>query len=199
MRARRPLACRIPQNDATRRHHPGGQGRAPLGQDCAGAIVGPRVTSPGIRPSFDAGSRRKGSAHVADDQIPFEVRPLAGAPGAEIFGVDLDERLDDPAARAVRTALLQPMMILFRDQQLTPPQLPALAERFGEVGDDPLIKGLPECPLMPIIEEPHERVNFGGIWFRTRPIPSAPRTRQGWPPGPQPSGRLAGDEVPHLE
>jgi hypothetical protein len=157
------------------------------------------VTSPGLRPSVDAGSRRKGSAHVADDQIPSEVRPLAGAPGAEIFGVGLAERRDDPAAQAVRTALLEPMMILFRDQQLTPPQLPALAERFAEVGDDPLINGLPECPLVPIIEEPYVCVNFRGIWFWTRPIPSAPRMRQGWPPGPQPSGRLADAEVPHLE
>jgi hypothetical protein len=158
------------------------------------------VTSPGLRPSLDASSRRQGTAHVADDQIPSEVPPLAGALDAEIFGVDLAERLDDPAAQAVRTALLEPMMILFRDQQLTPPQLLALAERFGEVGDGPLITGLPECPLvLPIIEEPHERVNFGGIWFLTRPISSAPRTRRGWSPGPQPSGRLADPEVPHLE
>jgi taurine dioxygenase len=28
-----------------------------------------------------------------------------------------------------------------------------------------LIKGLPECPLvLPVIKEPHERTNFGGIW-----------------------------------
>ena len=129
---------------------------------------------------------------LKSDRSPARLAP-------KIFGVDLDERLDDPAARAVRTALLEPMMILFRDQQLTPPQLPALAERFGEVGATRSSRGCPSARWVPIIEEPHERVNFGGIWFRTRPIPSAPRTRQGWPPGPQPSGRLADAEGPHLE
>ena len=56
-------------------------------------------------------------------------------------------------------------MIFFRDQELTPQQLLALAERFGEAVEYPFVKGLPECPLvLPVIKEPHERINFGGIW-----------------------------------
>jgi taurine dioxygenase len=95
----------------------------------------------------------------------LEVRPLASALGAEIFGVDLAERLDDGTIEELRAALLEHVVIFFRDQQLTPAQLLALAERFGEAAEYPLIKGLPECPLvLPVIKEPHERVNFGGIW-----------------------------------
>jgi taurine dioxygenase len=95
----------------------------------------------------------------------LEVRPLASALGAEIFGIDLAERLDDATIDELRAALLEHVVIFFRDQQLEPRQLLALAERFGEVGEYPLVKGLPECPLvLPIIKEPHERVNFGGIW-----------------------------------
>ena len=95
----------------------------------------------------------------------LEIRPLASALGAEIFGVDLAERLDEGTIEELRAALLEHVVIFFRDQELAPPQLLALAERFGEVIEYPLVKGLPECPLvLPVIKEPHERVNFGGIW-----------------------------------
>jgi taurine dioxygenase len=95
----------------------------------------------------------------------LDVRPLSSALGAEIFGVDLAESLADETIRELRAALLEHVVIFFRDQQLSPPQLLALAERFGEPAEYPLIKGLPECPLvLPIIKEPHKRTNFGGIW-----------------------------------
>ena len=95
----------------------------------------------------------------------LDVRPLSGAIGAEVFGVDLGEVLDDDTIQEIRAALLEHVVIFFRDQELSPKQLLALAERFGEPAEYPLIKGLPECPLvLPIIKEPHERANFGGIW-----------------------------------
>jgi taurine dioxygenase len=65
----------------------------------------------------------------------------------------------------LRAALLEHLVIFFRDQELSPHGLLALAERFGEVVEYPLIKGLPECPLvLPVIKEPEERANFGGVW-----------------------------------
>ena len=95
----------------------------------------------------------------------LDVRPLASALGAEIFGVNLAESLDDDTIETLREALLEHVVIFFRDQELTPQRLLALAERFGEPAEYPLIKGLPECPLvLPVIKEPHERSNFGGIW-----------------------------------
>lgn len=40
-----------------------------------------------------------------------------------------------------------------------------MARCFGEPNQYPLVRGLPECPLViPVIKEPHERVNFGGLW-----------------------------------
>ena len=95
----------------------------------------------------------------------LEIRPLSSALGAEIFGVDLAASHDDETVRALRRALLEHIVIFFRDQELAPHQLLALAQRFGEVVEYPLIKGLPECPLvLPVIKEPHERANFGGVW-----------------------------------
>ena len=98
-------------------------------------------------------------------EFRLDVRPLSGAIGAEVFGVDLAEALDEDTIREIRAALLEHVVIFFRDQELSPSQLLALAERFGEPAEYPLIKGLPECPLvLPIIKEAHERTNFGGIW-----------------------------------
>jgi taurine dioxygenase len=93
------------------------------------------------------------------------VRPLSGALGAEIVGVDLAAPLDDAAVAALRAALLEHIVIFFRDQALTPEALLALARRFGEVVEYPYVRGLPECPLvLPVIKEPHEKANFGGVW-----------------------------------
>ena len=95
----------------------------------------------------------------------LEVRPLSGAIGAEVFGVDLAEPQGEDTIREIRAALLEHVVIFFRDQELAPQQLLALAERFGEPAEYPFIKGLPECPLvLPVVKEPHERTNFGGIW-----------------------------------
>ena len=94
-----------------------------------------------------------------------EVRRLSGALGAEIVGVDLAAPLDEATVGALRAALLEHIVIFFRDQRLAPQDLLAVAGRFGEVIEYPFVRGLPECPLvLPVIKEPHERSNFGGVW-----------------------------------
>jgi taurine dioxygenase len=95
----------------------------------------------------------------------LEARPLAGALGAEIFGVDLARPLDDRTAAAIRRALLDHLVIFFRDQDIAPDAQLAFARRFGEVIEYPFVKGLDDHPeIVPVIKLEHERVNFGGIW-----------------------------------
>jgi taurine dioxygenase len=95
----------------------------------------------------------------------IEVRPIAGALGAEIHGVDLAQPLADAVVAEIRRAFLEHLVIFFRNQQLTPQQQVAFARRFGEPMEYPQLKGLPGCPLVtPVIKLEHERVNFGGIW-----------------------------------
>lgn len=95
----------------------------------------------------------------------LDVRPLSGGIGAEISGVDLARPLAAGTIRALRAALLEHVVIFFRDQTMTPRALLALAERFGEPAEYPFVQGLAACPLViPIVKEPHETVNFGGIW-----------------------------------
>jgi taurine dioxygenase len=94
----------------------------------------------------------------------LKIRPLAGAIGAEIFGVDLRE-LDDSTVAAIRRAWLDHLVIFFRGQELTPAQLLAFARRIGEPVEYPFLKGLDGFPeITPVVKLEHERVNFGGIW-----------------------------------
>ena len=93
------------------------------------------------------------------------VRPIAGALGVEIDGIDAAQPLGDERIAEVRQALLDHLVVFLRDQRLTPQQQLAFARAFGEPIEYPQLKGLPECPLItPVIKLPHERVNFGGIW-----------------------------------
>jgi taurine dioxygenase len=95
----------------------------------------------------------------------FEARPLAGALGAEIHGVDISQTLGDDVVAEIHQALLDYLVIFFRDQKLTPEQQLAFARRFGEPVEYPQLKGLPDCPLItPVVKLEHERMNFGGIW-----------------------------------
>jgi len=61
----------------------------------------------------------------------IEVLPITPVIGAEIRGVDLTTELDEPVVTAVRRALLDHLVLFFRDQEITPAQQLAFASRFG--------------------------------------------------------------------
>ena len=95
----------------------------------------------------------------------FEVIPQSAALGAEIRGVDLGRPLDDETTGAIRRAFLEHQVIFFRDQQLGPRQLLAVAHCFGAPAEYPFAEGIPGFPLVTeIVKEPQERINFGGEW-----------------------------------
>jgi taurine dioxygenase len=95
----------------------------------------------------------------------LDIRPVAGALGAEIHGVDLARALDDGVVAALRRALLDHLVIFFRDQELPPERFLAFARRFGEPMEYPLVKGIEGYPdIIRVAKLEHETVNFGGIW-----------------------------------
>ena len=71
----------------------------------------------------------------------LDVRPLSGALGAEIHGVDL-EHLPDETFAAIRTALQDHLVLFFPDQHLTPAGHKAFGRRFGELEIHPFIPKL---------------------------------------------------------
>jgi taurine dioxygenase len=95
----------------------------------------------------------------------IEVRPIAGAIGAEVYGVDAARAPDAGVIAEVRQAFLRHSVIFLPGQGLTPHELLAFAQRFGEPMEYPQLRGLPECPLVtPVVKLEHERHNFGGVW-----------------------------------
>ncbi len=95
----------------------------------------------------------------------IEVQPVAGSLGAEIRGVNVAATLADAIVLEIRQALLDHLVIFFRDQKLAPREQLAFAQRFGEPMEYPQLKGLPECPMItPVLKLEHEQINFGGVW-----------------------------------
>ncbi len=96
----------------------------------------------------------------------LNVRPISGALGAEIDGVDLSQSMNDATFSAVRQALNDNLVIFFRDQHFTPEQHLAFARRFGDIETHRYAKGLSSYPeVLPVVKEAEDRAaNFGGIW-----------------------------------
>lgn len=88
------------------------------------------------------------------------VEPLSGACGAEITGVDLRQPLDPETLAEIMLAFRQFLVILFRDQDLTPEQHKAFSRHFGELTE------LPQAPtygghsdMQEVRREAYEPVN----------------------------------------
>lgn len=91
--------------------------------------------------------------------------PVAGALGAEIWGVDLSADLEAETVGMLRRAFLDHQVIFFRDQNLSPERFMTLAERFGTPVEYPFVTGIDGYPrIIQVAKLEHETVNFGGIW-----------------------------------
>ena len=95
----------------------------------------------------------------------IEVRPIAGAIGAEIHGIDLADSPSDEQFDTVRRAFLDHQVIFFRDQALDPDSHKDLGRRFGELNIHGYYKSLPGHPeILPVLKEPEATENIGGVW-----------------------------------
>ncbi len=102
----------------------------------------------------------------------LDIRPLSGALGAEIAGVDLAQALDDgppgeTALAEIRRALDRHLVVAFRGQNLSPGQQIALTRRLGPLLRVPFIEPHPEHPeIVAVLKEAEERdiSTFGGVW-----------------------------------
>jgi taurine dioxygenase len=97
--------------------------------------------------------------------MTMDVRPIAGALGAEVRGVDLRKPLSAELAAAIRRAWLEHLVLFFRDQPLERDQYMAFARAIGKPIEYPFVKGIAGYPeIIEVKKLEQEKVNFGGVW-----------------------------------
>jgi len=93
-----------------------------------------------------------------------QVKPISGALGAEIEGLDIAS-LDDAGFDRLKQAWLEHSVVFLREQTMTPAEQVRFARRFGDIHYHPFVKGLPEQPeVLEIVKRENETKNFGGAW-----------------------------------
>jgi taurine dioxygenase len=116
----------------------------------------------------------------------FDVKPVAGALGAEVSGINLAEPVSQQSYRQIRQALIEYEVLFFRDQDIESAHQKALAELFGPLQTHPAyatVAGLPEVTILEstpdkptMIEKWHTDMTFRqhppmGTLLRSRIIP----------------------------
>lgn len=95
----------------------------------------------------------------------IEIRPLCGAGGAEVFGVDLSRELDNRTAEAVHDAFLEHLALFFPNQRLTAAEMERFVRRFGEPLVHPYLHPVEGSAYVHELRKtPDQTVNFGNGW-----------------------------------
>ena len=107
--------------------------------------------------------------------MQMNIRPISGALGAEIFGVDFAAGVDDETFDCIRTTFHEHGVIVIRDQDLTPEQHVAAARRFGDINVNRFftpVDGHPE--VAEVRKEPDQKRNIGNKWHTDHSYDDAP-------------------------
>jgi taurine dioxygenase len=96
----------------------------------------------------------------------LQIRPLGGALGAEVIGLDLSRPVADDDFARIHRAHLDHHVIVFRDQRITPDQQIAFSRRFGplqiHVLHQFLLAGKPEILIVSnILDETGQPIGLG--------------------------------------
>ncbi|KAM3422326.1 hypothetical protein BST61_g2685 [Cercospora zeina] len=133
------------------------------------ALIGPTATSAwpnAVKRGFATSTIRAG----------IQVERMAGGCGAEISNIDV-RQLDSSAAKDVRQALLDNLVLFFRKQDLEPSEFVKFTSFFGQPVEYPFVKGIEGFPevIEVLKKETETGANFGGVWHSdTTYLPEPP-------------------------
>jgi taurine dioxygenase len=92
------------------------------------------------------------------------IQPCNG-PGAEIGNIDLRDPVGDDDLAILRQAYAKHGLLLFRDQQISPEQHIAFAERWGEININRFFTPVDNYPqIAQVLKEADQTTNIGGGW-----------------------------------
>ena len=99
--------------------------------------------------------------------MDFSLKPLGTYVGAEITGIDLRQPVSAETRTALNAAWTKHAVLVFRDQQLAPPQFAGAAEIFGDIMIQQLKSFvLPEHPKVGTISSRDLPVKDGKLHVR---------------------------------
>jgi len=85
--------------------------------------------------------------------MTVEIRPLTPTVGAEIRGIDLRAALSPEEVKTVQAALLEHLVVFFRNQDIAPRQQIAFARQFGEIGIPPFAPKYGDDPELIVLDQ----------------------------------------------
>ena len=95
----------------------------------------------------------------------IEASPLSPALGAEIAGIDIAAGIGDDQFAELRRAFVDHGVIFLRDQDITPEQHIAFAERWGKINVNRFFKADSDYPLIAEVrKEADQKGNIGSSW-----------------------------------
>ena len=95
----------------------------------------------------------------------LQATPLSPALGAEITGVDIAGGIGDAQFDELRQAFADYAVIFLRDQDITPEQHIAFAERWGKINVNRFFKPTDDYPLIAEVrKEADQKANIGSSW-----------------------------------
>ena len=94
----------------------------------------------------------------------IELLPLTGAIGSEVRGVDLSRPLADDTLAQIREALLERLVLVFREQRLTEAQHIAFSRCFGEIHYPPVPTRHGGPPEINVLDQVHPKGDGADLW-----------------------------------
>ena len=95
----------------------------------------------------------------------IQATPLSPTIGAEISGIDIAGGIDDEQFAELRQAFADFGVIFLRDQEISPNQHIAFAERWGKINVNRFFKATADYPVIAEVrKEADQKGNIGSAW-----------------------------------
>ena len=104
------------------------------------------------------------SASMTDTPSGVTVEPLTPTIGAEVAGIDLRRSLDDRTVAFLRAALLEHLVLFFRDQELTVDEHIRFGRHFGELDLPPFVHEGNDRPELTVLDQTTPKGEGADSW-----------------------------------
>lgn len=94
----------------------------------------------------------------------LQIEPLTPTVGAEISGVDLRKPLSADEVEQIEAALLEHLVVFFRDQDISPAEHIAFGRQFGDLCYPPFMTAHGDDPELLVLDQTDARGDGTDVW-----------------------------------